>query len=64
MDVLCRVLLLFFITFNAVLYLFVCTEEYRNINEINSLHTILFTVSAAVCIAWSALQLRCKKKAN
>ncbi len=64
MDVLCRVLLLFFITFNAVLYLFVCTEEYRNINEINSLHTILFTVSAVACIAWSTCETVKAQKTN
>ena len=53
MDVFCRVLLLFFVTFIAVFYLFICTEEYRNINEINSLHTILFAISAVLCLAWS-----------
>ncbi len=53
MEAVSRVLLLFFVTFIAVFYLFICTEEYRNINEINTLHTILFTVSAVLCIAWS-----------
>ena len=53
MEAVSHVLLLFFVTFIAVFYLFVCTEEYRNINEINSLHTILFAISAVLCLAWS-----------
>ncbi|MBR2413446.1 MAG: hypothetical protein IKB13_03020 [Clostridia bacterium] len=63
MDVFCRVLLLFFVTFIAVFYLFICTEEYRNINEINSLHTILFAISAVLCLAWSTYEAVKIKKA-
>ncbi|MBR6779738.1 MAG: hypothetical protein IKM24_01805 [Clostridia bacterium] len=53
MENLARVLLAFFVGFIAVFYLFICTEEYRNILEINTLHNILFSVSAVLCLAWS-----------
>ena len=53
MDAFSRVMLLFFVTFITVFYFFICTEEYRNINELNALHTILMAISAVTCIAWS-----------
>lgn len=56
MENLARILLVFFVGFIALFYLFLCTEEYRNILEIKTLHTILFSVSAVLCLAWSILQ--------
>lgn len=47
-----HILFVFFVSFIALFYLFFATAEYRDIESIGTLHNILFTVSAAACLAW------------
>ena len=58
----CAVALPCFVIFIFIAYMFIGCAEYQNYTSIGMIHNILVTVSAALIILWSAVQIKKIKK--
>lgn len=58
----CAVALPCFVIFIFIAYMFIGCAEYQNYTSIGMIHNILATVSAALIILWSAVQIKKIKK--
>ena len=58
----CAVALPCFVIFIFIAYMFIGCAEYQNYTSIGMIHNILVTVSAALIVLWSAVQIKKIKK--